>query len=373
MAHPCVRWLVFVCFCSSWLCLDAFQPVAPVAPGRGGGRFASKDGLRRAGASRISHPRRTASVFMSSTADTRAELILQEVKNWEGVNVDIKLEGLGGNRRRISGGLFIEAPPRAIWDTLTNYNELHRYIPNIAESGAQLQPNGRVRIEQVGVISATLNLKTRIVLEVDEKPYSTLTFNKVESREFIEFRGTYSISEPDQTGASYLEYSVEALPHPLLPVQLVQSKIRAEVPPMLAAVRTNANKYQSMRVQALGPDWATEVPPPLSGVYRRRIQTMKKPVDYPDPSPTRKKKKLVERVSGEFCLVEDAPPKRSGTRSSNMDVEGETVILEGPSLPFSWVLSGILQGVVSLVKLFPSSGNGNGTRLYYKRKNQRKK
>jgi hypothetical protein len=37
---------------------------------------------------------------------------------------------------------------------------------------------------------------------------------------------------------------VEALPHPLLPVQLVQGKIRAEVPPMLAAVRTNANKYQ---------------------------------------------------------------------------------------------------------------------------------
>jgi hypothetical protein len=69
----------------------------------------------------------------------QAELILQEVKNFEGVDVDIKLEGLGGNRRRISGGLYIEAPPRAIWDTLTNYNQLNQYIPNIAESGAQLQ------------------------------------------------------------------------------------------------------------------------------------------------------------------------------------------------------------------------------------------
>jgi len=40
-----------------------------------------------------------------------SSLILKEVKNYEGVNVDIKLEGLGGNRRRISGGLYIEAPP----------------------------------------------------------------------------------------------------------------------------------------------------------------------------------------------------------------------------------------------------------------------
>ena len=64
-----------------------------------------------------------------------AELILKEVKNVDGVDINIKLEGLGGSRRRISGGLFIEAPPRAIWDVLTNYNNLHEYIPNIAESG----------------------------------------------------------------------------------------------------------------------------------------------------------------------------------------------------------------------------------------------
>ena len=68
------------------------------------------------------------------------------------------------------GGLAIEAPPRAIWDVLTDYNSLNEYIPNIAASGAVLQPNGRVRIEQVGVISPTLRITTRIVLEVVEEP-----------------------------------------------------------------------------------------------------------------------------------------------------------------------------------------------------------
>eukprot|EP00961_Rhodomonas_salina_P067767 909907-Rhodomonas_salina.1 len=57
--------------------------------------------------------------------------------------------------------------------------------------------------------------------ERSQEPYKTLTFSKVESREFIEFEGIYSIIET-QDGRSYLEYSVEALPLPILPIQIVQ-------------------------------------------------------------------------------------------------------------------------------------------------------
>ena len=34
----------------------------------------------------------------------KSELLIKEVKNVDGVDVNIKLESLGGNRRRISGG-----------------------------------------------------------------------------------------------------------------------------------------------------------------------------------------------------------------------------------------------------------------------------
>ena len=199
----------------------------------------------------------------------KCELLMKEVKNVDGVDVNIKLESLGGNRRSISGGLFIEAPPRAIWDVLTNYNHLQDYIPNIAASGAQLQPNGRVRIEQVGVISSALRLTTRIVLEVEEDPYKQLTFSKVESREFLEFEGTYTITT--LSGGAYLEYSVKALPLPLLPIQLVQGKIMQEVPSMLAAVRTNAIKYNNIRIQTLGPAWMEDLPVPVSETYRGKM------------------------------------------------------------------------------------------------------
>ncbi|EKX47332.1 hypothetical protein GUITHDRAFT_137515 [Guillardia theta CCMP2712] len=252
-----------------------------------------------------------------------AELILKEVKNVDGVDINIKLEGLGGSRRRISGGLFIEAPPRAIWDVLTNYNNLHEYIPNIAESGAILQPNGRVRIEQVGVISPTLRITTRIVLEVTEEPFQRLKFSKVESREFIEFEGIYSITSC-KDGRAYLEYSVEALPLPILPIQLVQGKIKKEVPPMLAAVRTNANKYHSLRCKTLGPNWMDDVPVPTSTSYRKRL-------------------------SSTNSIADDRPKYTApGIESTKL-----YTIERAPSLPFTSLASGLLQAVLGMVKLLP--------------------
>lgn len=253
------------------------------------------------------------------------ELILKEVKQVDGIDINIQLEGLGGNRRRISGGLFIEAPPRAIWDVLTNYNSLNEYIPNIAESGAILQPNGKIRIEQVGVISPTLRITTRIVLEVTEEPYKTLTFSKVESREFIEFEGIYSIIET-QDGRSYLEYSVEALPLPILPIQIVQGKIKKEVPPMLAAVRTNANKYHALRCSTLGENWMEDVPIPVSTAYKRRIGSQ-------DP------------ISDDRARFTSARPD---------DISAYTLPASArPSLPFSSIAAGLLQALIGTFKLLP--------------------
>jgi hypothetical protein len=43
------------------------------------------------------------------STDRKAELILREVKHVDGVDVNIKLENLGGSRRRISGELSAKA------------------------------------------------------------------------------------------------------------------------------------------------------------------------------------------------------------------------------------------------------------------------
>eukprot|EP00277_Geminigera_cryophila_P006063 CAMPEP_0179411300 /NCGR_PEP_ID=MMETSP0799-20121207/3821_1 /TAXON_ID=46947 /ORGANISM="Geminigera cryophila, Strain CCMP2564" /LENGTH=291 /DNA_ID=CAMNT_0021183355 /DNA_START=85 /DNA_END=959 /DNA_ORIENTATION=+ len=125
---------------------------------------------------------------MAAAAST-TELILDEIKTTDGVDVAMKLESLGGSKRRISGGILIEAPVRAVWDVLTDYNRLQEYIPNIADSRTIRQPNGRLYLEQVGVVSKRIGLTSRILLDVEEFPYSKLTFTRVESREFLEFMG----------------------------------------------------------------------------------------------------------------------------------------------------------------------------------------
>jgi len=175
---------------------------------------------------------------MAAAAST-TELILDEIKTTDGVDVAMKLESLGGSKRRISGGILIEAPVRAVWDVLTDYNRLQEYIPNIADSRTIRQPNGRLYLEQVGVVSKRIGLTSRILLDVEEFPYSKLTFTRVESREFLEFMGTYTLTQRED-GNTYLYYSLEALPLPVLPIFIVQSRIRSSVPPMLLSVRSKA-------------------------------------------------------------------------------------------------------------------------------------
>jgi hypothetical protein len=176
-------------------------------------------------------------VVMSVSASEMAETISEETQCVDGLDVKMKLERLGGTRRRISAGVEIAAPPNEIWDVLTNYDALQEFIPNIASSNAVVQPDGGLHLEQVGVVSRRLGLTTRIVLDVSEQPFEKLTFSKIEAAGFSEFQGTYKITKR-QDGSSYVHYSIVVMPLPVVPVFLVLSKLRASIPEMLAAVRT---------------------------------------------------------------------------------------------------------------------------------------
>eukprot|EP00960_Hanusia_phi_P073359 767993-Hanusia_phi.AAC.3 len=263
-----------------------------------------------------------------------AELILKEVKNVDGVDINIKLEGLGGNRRRISGGLFIEAPPRAIWDVLTNYNNLHEYIPNIAESGesvlscATAQRQGPDRTGWSHIPDAEDNDEDRLGGHGGAVPAAQVLQGGVSGVHRVrgdllhhELQGwevragtAGAAMQGEVLSRAYLEYSVEALPLPILPIQLVQGKIKKEVPPMLAAVRTNANKYHSLRCRTLGPNWMDDVPVPTSTSYRKRL-------------------------SSTNSIADDRPSYTApGIESTKL-----YTIERAPSLPFTSLASGLLQ------------------------------
>ncbi len=155
------------------------------------------------------------------------------------VDVTLRVEDMGGRRRRVSGGVDILQPAERVWNVLSHYENNADYIPNIISSTVTRR-DGQILLEQIGQISNKLKLRTRLVMAVTEDlPNWTISFMKHECRDFAEFTGCYTIVQRTPESCR-LEYSVVARPRAIYPISLVERKITKEVPGMLAAIRVES-------------------------------------------------------------------------------------------------------------------------------------
>lgn len=175
--------------------------------------------------------------FIILDKEIRVRSSLPSDKNGE-VLVSLKAEDLGGRRRRISGVLHVEASVSRLWKVLTAYDKMQSFMPNILQSSSQIRA-GVLYLDQIGLISRKLALKSRMLLRVTEDAIdSTITFSRVEGRDFTEFEGVYFVKNVDDQ--VFVGYELVAKPFPLFPMWLVERKIVKEVPKMLASIREEA-------------------------------------------------------------------------------------------------------------------------------------
>ncbi len=159
--------------------------------------------------------------------------------------VDFQMETLHLTKRRVSGGVQVDASPQAIWEVLTAYERMPETIPNILSNVVTRDAaSGRVTIEQESLLSNRLNLITSMVLEaVEVREAQQLELRRVSGHGFLEFEGKYTLTP--RGGGTYLAYSVEMTPCPIFPLPLVERKIRKEVPKMLTAVAAAAQQAEA--------------------------------------------------------------------------------------------------------------------------------
>merc|ERR1719409_1900602 len=124
--------------------------------------------------------------------------------------IDYQMERIHLTKRRVSGGIVVEAPPEAVWACLTAYEQLPEIVPNILSNEVTLDA------------------------QADAARWE-LTLSRIAGHGFLEFEGVYTL-QPRADGTTYLRYVVELVPCPLFPLPLVEDKIRREVPRMLVSV-----------------------------------------------------------------------------------------------------------------------------------------
>lgn len=181
------------------------------------------------------------------------------------------IEAPAHNCRRIAAAVRVDAPIALVWQVLTDYNHLADFIPNLAVSQTFPHPSGGIRLQQEGVQNvfgfrfraAVLMDMNEVIGDPKEVPHRrSIYFDLVHSRDFIRFEGEWYMEERDAQRSSSdivsssndridaslnrvyttLGYVVEIVPRHMLPVRLVEWRIREDLLPNLLAVKREAER-----------------------------------------------------------------------------------------------------------------------------------
>ena len=169
----------------------------------------------------------------------------------EGVLVGI--ERTSTNSRRISGEIIMDLPISAIWDILTDYDNLSVHVPNLVNSRviniASVASGERPRVYQRGAQRIFgFEFGADVTLDMTENMHHphcySVDFECVASQFFSEFDGSW-ILEEYSNARTMVRYIVDVRPNGPVPVAALEWRIKEDVPINILAVSKSAQAMNS--------------------------------------------------------------------------------------------------------------------------------
>lgn len=153
-------------------------------------------------------------------------------------DVLLTLSKLQGRQRRVEATIHLPHPIEQVWQTLTDYEKLAEFIPNLSVSRRIPHPEDGIRVEQVGVQNLkVVTFSARVVLDMTEEYLSAIRFKMVEG-DFKAFSGEWLLqSMPEaEAGGTRLTYCLEVWPKATIPVIAIEQRLRKDLPANLKAI-----------------------------------------------------------------------------------------------------------------------------------------
>ncbi|MEO0407729.1 MAG: SRPBCC family protein [Cyanobacteria bacterium P01_A01_bin.135] len=152
-------------------------------------------------------------------------------------DIAIQMQDMGDRHRLLTAQVIIPAAVERVWHTLTDYERLADFIPNLSESRRIAHPAGGIRLEQIGSQSL-LKFKfcARVVLDMVEQFPHRLQFEMVEG-DFKTFKGAWDLQPAGQDGSTQLTYSLTVCPSRIVPVRAIEQRLGNNLCENLTAIR----------------------------------------------------------------------------------------------------------------------------------------
>ena len=155
-----------------------------------------------------------------------------------------EMERLPQGTRRLAAQLRLQIEPYWLWSTLTDYDNLDRFIPNLSLSRQLSREGNQVRVEQVGTQHfCGLRFSARVLLELQEDlEAGQLAFQMVEG-DFRCFKGFWMIGmDPIST---WLLYDLTVQGNPGMPIGLIEQRLQQDLANNLRGVQQEAHRRAS--------------------------------------------------------------------------------------------------------------------------------
>jgi carbon monoxide dehydrogenase subunit G len=141
----------------------------------------------------------------------------------EEIAVQVQIQG---ELVRVDADVPVHATPREVWDVLTDFDHLPRFVSNIKSSKVLSREGNIVRVAQTGKASVgPLSFEFESEREITLNPYAGFESLMLKGN-MKRFHGTTRLEAID--GITHIRYHSEAVPETLPPFGLGRSFIEAE-------------------------------------------------------------------------------------------------------------------------------------------------
>ena len=151
------------------------------------------------------------------------------------------MERLPSGTRRLAAQVRCSLPAAALWDVLTDYENLDQFSPNLSSSELIHRNGDTVRLQQVGSQKLLgLRFSAQVLLELQEnRPDGVLRFSMVKG-DFRRFEGSWQVRELPEGSSLLYELTVQGCVG--MPIALIEERLRDDLSSNLKAVEAEAIK-----------------------------------------------------------------------------------------------------------------------------------
>jgi ribosome-associated toxin RatA of RatAB toxin-antitoxin module len=178
----------------------------------------------------------TALPVNENITDTSSSEIIGLMKGEPVVTLSQLSDGVTG----VSGKIYIAAPPKKVWEVITDYNHHKNFIPNVIDSGL-ISDNGTEQVMfQTGKSRILIfSMKVYVKLKISGEYLKHLDFQQI-SGDFKVYKGGWILEDYAQGRGTLLFYKSEVKPDFFAPSFIVRHVQKHDFPQVLSAIKVKA-------------------------------------------------------------------------------------------------------------------------------------